>query len=72
MKNTIQENAVMQLQKQGFQITHQFMAEFDPFEELIICMSKKIKSTAYHAQIDSEGLVNGLPVIEYINNNTKK
>jgi hypothetical protein len=67
-----QQNAVLQLQKHGFQITYEFMAEFPPFEELMICMSKKVKSTKFNALIDSEGLVNGIPVHEYIYNNTKK
>jgi hypothetical protein len=48
------------------------MAEFPPFEELIICMSKQIKSSKYYAQIDSSGLVNGIEIAEYIKINTKK
>jgi hypothetical protein len=66
-----QQNAVAELEKQGFKITYEFIAEFPPFEELIICMSKKVGWAKYHAQIDSEGLVNGIPVKEYIINNTK-
>ena len=34
MENKIQKQAIAQLQKQGFKITHEFVAEFPPFKEL--------------------------------------
>lgn len=67
MKLFTQQEAITKLEKLGFKVTHVFKT-FPELEEETFCLVKRSKGSSLHAQVESNGEVNGQILTEYLEN----